>query len=270
MTKGPITFKPACASLGEVKDDEEVVPENAKDDIAKGALSKANEELDAWAANLLSDAKKAAGYDEDTCDQACKDKFDAEQKALTDEYDAFVKELKTEAEYDDDACDDACKAIFEADLLKWQKAVYETCKADAKSIQCVKANDIKKDTEKARGKDYYTSDEAARTEADKAREEAVTALEATLTAAWKEENKPADGTEGGMCSADVLCPAGMCCGNLTKNGAAAAEVGTFCADATTLKWTDVFDDEYTHVCTGLNAMKIGSSIAAAAVAMYYM
>jgi hypothetical protein len=67
----------------------------------------------------LEDAKKEAGYDEDTCDQACKDKFDADVKAESDKYDEFVKELKTTAGYDDSTCDDTCKAVFQADLLAW-------------------------------------------------------------------------------------------------------------------------------------------------------
>lgn len=75
--------------------------------------------MEAWAANELADAKKAAGYDEETCDQACKDKFDADWKADVDKFDEFVKGLKTDAGYDESTCDDACKAVFEADLLKW-------------------------------------------------------------------------------------------------------------------------------------------------------
>jgi hypothetical protein len=85
-----------------------------------------------------------------------------------------------------------------------------------------------------------------------------------------EENKPAAGKAGGECSESVLCETGLCCGTMTKEGAAAAETGSFCADATSLKWANVFEENFTHVCTGLNAMKIGSSIAAAAVAAYYM
>ena len=67
----------------------------------------------------MADAKKEAGYDTDDCDQACKDKFDGEQKALTDKFDEFVKELKTTAGYDDEKCDDNCKAVFEVELLEW-------------------------------------------------------------------------------------------------------------------------------------------------------
>lgn len=219
----------------------------------------------------MKDAKTTAGYDGDDCDQACKDKFDADWKAETDKYDETVKGLKEDAGYDDKECDETCKAVFEGELLKWEKEVYETCKAGPKTIQCVKATDLKQDVEKSRGKDYYTGDAAKREEADKAYEEAEKALEAKLTAAWTEENKPAAGKEGGTCNETVTCEATLCCGNRTKAGATAADVGTFCQNSTTLKWTDpTFDDEYTHVCTGLNAMKIGSSIAATMLAAYYM
>lgn len=91
-----------------------------------------------------------------------------------------------------------------------------------------------------------------------------------MTAAWLEENKPAAGKAGGECSETQLCDAGLCCGTRTKEDATEAETGSFCADATLLKWANVFEENFTHVCTGLNAMKIGSSIAAAAVAAYYM
>lgn len=136
VTVGPVTFTPTCATVAP----ENVTPENAKDDIAKGALTEANEALDAYAANALKDAKTAAGYDTDNCDQACKDKFDADYKAKTDKEDEYVKTLKTLAGYDgttDKPCDDACKAVFEADLLAWKKEVYTACKADPDSVECV-------------------------------------------------------------------------------------------------------------------------------------
>lgn len=121
MVVGPVTIRPSCPTLGAADsgDSTDPVPENAKDDIAAGAKAKANEELDNWAANQLADAKKEAGYDEDTCDQACKDKFDASYKVITDEADALHKELKTTAGYDADTCDDACKAVFDVELLAW-------------------------------------------------------------------------------------------------------------------------------------------------------
>lgn len=73
-TVGPVTFTPSCTNI--TADD--VTPENAQDDIAAGALAEANEEIEKWANNLKADAKTAAGYDGDACDQACKDKFDAD------------------------------------------------------------------------------------------------------------------------------------------------------------------------------------------------
>lgn len=58
ITVGPTKITPTCPTLPiEGGDDTtggdstDPVPENAKDDIAAGALSKANEELDTWASN---------------------------------------------------------------------------------------------------------------------------------------------------------------------------------------------------------------------------
>lgn len=126
--------------------------------------------------------------------------WDKEWDADADKAAAFVTKLKETAKYNDEACDAACKAVFEADLLTWKKEVYETCKADKEGIECRKADDLKEDVEKSRGKDYYTGTKEYRAEADEAQKEKTEALKSTLVAAWREENKPAAGTNGGMCS----------------------------------------------------------------------
>jgi len=49
----------------------------------------------------LKDAKTEAGYDTDACDAACKAKFDADENAKKDTYDAFVDELKALVDFGD-------------------------------------------------------------------------------------------------------------------------------------------------------------------------
>jgi len=84
---GPVTIEPHCPTLGakpgtsdtstDTTTTDPVTPENAKDDIAKGALSKAKEEIEKWEANKLADAKKNENYDSITCGVGCKAIFEA-------------------------------------------------------------------------------------------------------------------------------------------------------------------------------------------------
>ena len=76
ITLGPVTLTPSCPSLLGGSDGSEIVPENAQDDISKGALSEAKEELDKFFEAQLSDAKAASKYDTDECDDQCKLDFD--------------------------------------------------------------------------------------------------------------------------------------------------------------------------------------------------
>lgn len=86
-----------------------------------------------------------------------------------------------------------------------------------------------------------------------------------------ENNKPAAGALGGACGdqtdgTKVKCAAAEhCCADFSKDG-----VKEFigCADDT-LKWANVVGQEYTAVCI-LGATKIASTVAAAALAVYYM
>lgn len=125
---------------------------------------------------MKADAKTAAGYDKDTCDQACKDKFDADWKAAEDKETEEVNKLKALVGYDTDACNDSCKAAYEAELLKWAKATYEICEDNEKAPACANAYDIRAEVEKGRAgdgsdgsKNYYSGMSAdERTEHEKA------------------------------------------------------------------------------------------------------
>jgi len=129
---------------------------------------------------------------------------------------------------------------------------------------------LKKDEEKARGISFYTGTDEERTAKKEAYKAEAEKAKAALVAAWLEDdnNLPINGFEGAKCSAEVLCKEEFCCGNMTKEGETTARVGTFCAKNT--GYTDNFKQKYTHVCTGLNAFKITSSIAAAVATAYYM
>jgi len=251
QTVGPVTFSPTCPVA-----DGDVVPENAQDDISAGALAEANEELDSWRANLLSDAKEAAGYDTDACDAACKAKFDEDADAAAAKAAEFITSLKAIVDYDDAAnCDDACKAVFEANLLKWEKEAYQTCKDDAKGIACREANEIYKDTVTAQGNAYYAGEASDRETFDGSRAEAVEALESSLAAAWLEANDPGAGTEGGECNAegDSCTNPGevdaegfdieLCCGTMTHNTNKGSDgKATFLVNKCANKKTKKFED----------------------------
>lgn len=135
---GPVSFTPTCA----VEDGGiDVVPENAQDDIASGALADASEALNSFWTNQVNDKKTAASYE--TMDAEAKAAFDAEITAEEATNDSILGQLKTAIGYTADACDDNCKAIFEADVLKWRKSVYEICKENRKAITCQKANELR-------------------------------------------------------------------------------------------------------------------------------
>lgn len=150
------------------------------------------------------------------------------------------------------------------------KEVYEACKADDGSIECTKADELKKDEEKARGPSFYTGTDEERTAAKEAYVAEAEKGKAALVAAWLEDdtNLPQDGAEGAKCSDILLCAEGLCCGNMSKEGSGTAREGTFCAKNT--GYTDNFKQKYTHVCTGLGAFKIASSVAAAVATAYFM
>lgn len=107
---GPASFIPQCKEANITN----VVPENAADDIAAGALARASEALTTFYGNQLADAKAKINYTDDAkCDATCKKDFDAKQKVAADARDAFIAEIKKTAGFDTADCDDTCKSVFE-------------------------------------------------------------------------------------------------------------------------------------------------------------
>lgn len=127
---GPVTFTPTCAV--EVLAD--MVPDNAEDDIAAGALAEASEALDNFYKRQVDDFKASTKYDE--ADAETKAKLGETISALRNRRLALFDDLKATIGYYDADCNDECKAVFEAELLVWEKQVYETCKVDQKGIAC--------------------------------------------------------------------------------------------------------------------------------------
>lgn len=168
-------------------------------------------------------------------------------------------------------CLDDCKALIEAELLRWQKEVYETCKADAKSIECRQANEIKKAEEKNRANyDYYNLDADKQQEYVKGRNIDIAKLESSLAAAWLADNAPEAGEDGGPCLDGNRCnDANHCCGD------AAPQTGKFvkkvlenvCASKTTLVYTNDLGEGYDHTCLAKNLAATAAAALAAAYAL---
>lgn len=230
-----------------------------------------------------------------------KTSFDEAQAAAKLADDEFIAGLKTTAGFDGDDCDDNCKSVFEAELLVWKKQVYETCKANSKSIECREANTIKKDTETARAAStdnfYATMTKEQRESFDNARQDAVKAQETALAAQFIKDNRPTAGV-GAVCGpssyegilgsgvAPVLSLFGaddsvkctqpvtdgpeLCCGVATQTvGANVNDKLVMCNERTVgLTFTNDVSQTYTFEC--MLATKLASSVAAAAVAMLYM
>jgi len=248
----------------------DVVPENAQDDIADGALAEAAEELANFYTNQLADAKENAGYDDMTDEE--KAEFDQAAEADADKRKELFDELKETAGYEGEDCDKECKARFESELLKWGKEVYQTCKDDPKGIACRQANEIRKDDGKARAegdKNYYhgmTDDERA--EFDKESQDRKKGLESTLAAAWLKDHAPQAGEEGSDCSVNKCTNPNHCCGTSTpQEGAWVNEkLEKICGNKIMKKYEDVLGSKYDHVCEG--AQKVMATAAAALVAAY--
>lgn len=249
---------------------DDVVPENAQDDIADGALAEAAEELNSFYTNQLSDAKDNAGYADMTEEE--KAEFDQAAEAAKAERDEFFAELKVTAGYDGDDCDKECKARFESELLKWGKEVYQTCKDEPKGIACRQANEIRKDDEAARAKgdkNYYhgmTDDERATF--DKESLDRKDALESTLAAAWLKDHAPKAGEEGSDCSVTKCTNPNHCCGDSTPQEGAFVnkKLEKICGNKIMKKYEDALGSKYDHVCQG--AQKVMATAAAALVAAY--
>jgi len=276
---------PSCPSINTDGTVNEVVPENAQDDISAGALAEAKEDLDNFFNSQLADAKAAAKYDTEECDDDCKAEFDKGAQAAKDKREEDWAELKALAGYETEDCDDTCKEVFEANLLAWEKDKYEACADNKLSIECSKALEIKKGVEELRAKGdkpYYAMTAEEREAADEAEKAEVEKNKATITAAVVDEPYAA-GEDGSSC-AEVQCSgAGQCCGTSTLKGTESDETPitseATCAVATREvmivgpaaapgSWTDRTGREWSHMC--LSMAKLGSSVAAAAVATYYM
>lgn len=66
--------------------------------------------MENWETKLKTDAKTAAGYDGEDCDQACKDKFDSDWTAAELEAEEWLSSYKEKVKFDD--MEDAAKAVF--------------------------------------------------------------------------------------------------------------------------------------------------------------
>lgn len=83
ITVGPVSFIPTCPSIQL----EDIVPENAEDDIAAGALAEASEAVSSFRANQLADAKAAADYENlSDEDKLAFDEAQAANATVRDEY----------------------------------------------------------------------------------------------------------------------------------------------------------------------------------------
>merc|ERR1712178_671244 len=66
--------------------------------------------------------------------------WDEAYEAGSAERDEFKKEMQTLIGYDEDTCDDACKAVFEEEFLTVSKKKYEACKDSTNGIKCREAD----------------------------------------------------------------------------------------------------------------------------------
>lgn len=95
---------------------------------------------------------------------------------------------------------------------------------------------------------------------------------AGLTAAWIDENKPAQGFSGSACSAAEKCAGlDMCCGTATPSsnapGVTTGQRIGVCASKTSKGFTDTLGIEFSHVC---GAQKLVAAAAAILATTYLM
>jgi len=278
QTVGFTKFTPSCkVDAKPTPGGTTVKPENAKQDLAAGALAAAKENLGKFYDNILKDKKTLEGYDK--MDAAAKKKFDEEQAATKLKREKLWDELRKAAKADASTCGDDCKAIFEADLLKWGKAVYETCKADAKSIDCREAEKIKKAEEKARAagvKNYYLMTPTEREAFNTARKADVAKEKSSLAAAWLKSNVPSAGKDGSSCAGTKKCTGTtLCCGtskpkagDVKKGATSLPKVCVTSKDKKKGTWKNDFGWSYDHTCDGAKALLAsGAAFATAALAL---
>lgn len=166
----------------------------------------------------MADAKTADGYDDKTDEE--KAAWDEEFAAEVAEREEWMDELKELAGYDDETCDDACKAVVEEKLLEAEKLIYEKCGDDDTkgSVDCLKGEDLSKDEWAAKGKEYFTGSAEDRETKDSEWFDEKDAAAANIIALAP---KPDADTEGGACgTGETKCGETLCCGSRHPKGAA--------------------------------------------------
>lgn len=115
---------------------------------------------------------------------------------------------------------------------------------------------------------YYTLNADARASFDTEQEERNKTEKATLTAAWKTANKPADGEPGSSCSKTEKCSnAAHCCGTAKPKVASEKDIEGVCADKLTKKFTDGLGFEYDHTCAAQRLLAAAGAVLAATYLM---
>lgn len=162
------------------------------------------------------------------------------------------------------------KTHYDAGLLAWKRATYESCKTDAKSVDCAKANEIREKSEKARNEGkYYEKNSADREQADKDAKAEMDKFKKSLAAAEvddkKDEEKAAakKGEVGFACKATADCGADtLCCGEYKKAGATTAT--TVCNTKTLTKYETL---EFKCIAGAKAMLTIAGTAVAAALLM---
>lgn len=122
-------------------------------DLKDEAQAKAAEDVKKYDDAEKDKAKTAAGYD--AMDAEKKAAYDAEVATKDAAAATKLAAEKTAAGYD--AMTAEQKTIFDANLLQWKKDFKAACDADAKSIECINGEDLRKKEESDKKADgYYT------------------------------------------------------------------------------------------------------------------
>lgn len=119
--------------------------------MQKDAALKAATAITNYDANQDKDAKTAAKYD--AMDAAAKTKWDAARKIITDARKKRDDDEKTAVGFAKMTLTQ--QKDYSADLLTWKTAKDKSCAADAKAIDCTKADVLRKAQEDKRVTDKY-------------------------------------------------------------------------------------------------------------------
>jgi len=203
-------------------------PSSAKADLAADAQAKAAQELTAFHTLEETTAKTNDKYSAMTADK--KKEWDAAWAKKVTARKASDTKDKTNAGYDKMTAE--AKTVYDAELLKWKKAVFETCKTSPNTIECKDARGLRDDSEKARiASKYYTQGVEQRKKLDTSRADAEKKAKATLSAAWLKANPAKTGEPGFSClppAPKTACGDGAfnCCGAMWPKGNAAGDTTT--------------------------------------------